>query len=77
MERRGGMHPKEPSSSQELVINGYWATTGGVDKEPFLVDDNGRDVTPESGTDESLRHLAQSSVWFMDVNFSMAPRIFS
>jgi hypothetical protein len=64
---------------QEFVVAGDWATTGGANPKPFLVYDNGttsRERVVVFATKDALRHLAQSQVWFMDGNFSMAPLLF-
>ena len=60
-------------------MDGEWATTGRSAPRPFLVSDNGpgsRDRVIVFGTEEGLRHLANSSRWYMDGNFAMAPNIF-
>ena len=35
--------PRDPTSLQELVISGEWASTGGPEPQPFLIYDNGPD----------------------------------
>ena len=38
--------PKSPVSLSDLEVTGEWTTTGGVDKEDFLIHDSG----PESAS---------------------------
>jgi len=72
-------HPPQGQSLSELTIDGDWATTGGTDKKPFMVYDNGVDSEARLivfATDKCLEQLGRSSTWYMDGNFSMAPRLF-
>src|SRR5271157_1638887 len=58
---------------------GEWTTTGGVEKEPFLIHDSGPDSCNRAvvyASERALKHLAQASTWFMDGTFSTAPKIF-
>jgi len=62
------------------VIDNEWATTGSTNPVDFLLCDdrlrNGSRVVVFSSP-QQLRHLALATTWFMDGNFSMAPRLFS
>ena len=72
-------HPRQAQTLSELSIDGDWATTGGTDKKPFKVYDNGVDSDARLivfATDKCLEHPGRSSTWYMDGNFSMAPRLF-
>jgi len=72
-------HPPQGQSLSELTIDGDWATTGGTDKKPFMVYDNGVDSQARLivfATEKCLEQLGRSSTWYMDGNFSMAPHLF-
>ena len=60
--------PKSPVSLSDLELTGEWTTTGGVDKEDFLIHDSG----PESASrilvlasQSALTHLASADKWYM------------
>lgn len=77
--QRGNL-PKEPATLRELIIGDEWTTTGGPDPKPFLIHDSGPDAVNRVvmfATEASLRVLSRAQWWFMDGNFSMAPKIFS
>ena len=75
-------HPPVPDTLDGLVVDGEWATTGGQTPQPFLFYDNGSDgCHPASrilafGSTECLKLLGSATKWFIDGNFSMAPRNF-
>ena len=74
-----GTKPTEPSTLEDLAISGEWTTTGGSRPETFLIHDSGPDSTDRVvvyATDDALRHLTQSSEWFMDGTFTTAPKLF-
>ena len=63
----------------QISNNTTGITTGDVEPRPFLIYDTG--VAEEGrvlifASDECLRVLSRANIWFMDGNFSMAPRIF-
>ena len=71
--------PKSPVSLSDLEVTGEWTTTGGVDKEDFLIHDSG----PESASrilvfasQSALTHLASADKWYMDGTFDVAPLLF-
>ena len=71
--------PKSPVSLSDLEVTGEWNTTGGVDKEDFLIHDSG----PESASrilvfasQSALTHLASGDKWYMDDTFDVAPLLF-
>ena len=71
--------PKSPVSLSDLEVTGEWTTTGGVDKEDFLIHDCG----PESASrilvfasQSALTHLASADKWYMDGTFDVAPLLF-
>lgn len=74
-----GNRPKQPTSLQELQITGDWATTGGVNAQPFVIHDSGQQADGRIivfATDECLIHLGRSNQWLMDGTFSTAPALF-
>ncbi|XP_040079324.3 uncharacterized protein LOC120850758, partial [Ixodes scapularis] len=53
--------------------------TGGPEKQPFLIYDNGperRDRMLVFASHEQLRALSTSRTWYMDGTFSVCPRLF-
>ena len=61
----------------ELKIEGEWTETST--SEMFLIHDSGaesRSRVVVFASDTRLRHLARQRVWYMDGNFSLAPKIF-
>ena len=71
--------PAEPCDLGHIDLSGTWQTTGGSQPLPFLIHDSGP-ATPDRllvfSAPEQLRHLATSDRWYMDGNFSMAPKLF-
>lgn len=62
-----------------LYFIGDWRTTAPPNMERMLLNDNGPNAEERIvifATDQSLHCLANSSVWFMDGNFSLAPKHF-
>lgn len=56
-----------------------WITTGHPHYTQLLLDDNGTEASERIvmfATEEGLKHLAGASRWYMDGNFSLAPRQF-
>ena len=75
--QRKGKQPAEPTSLPELVIPDEWKFT--TDNKTFLIHDSGVGIQQRLviyATEDSLRVLAASDLWFMDGNFSMVPVIF-
>ncbi|KAB0805386.1 hypothetical protein PPYR_02356 [Photinus pyralis] len=75
---KGAKFP-DPQSLQELLIEGDWRTTGEPNNERFLLHDNGPNSDERViifATDGCLVHLANSTAWFVDGNFSLAPNLF-
>ena len=76
---RAGQRPPVPDSRQDLLIDGAWATTGGDNPEHFLIFDNGQAAACRIvafAAMPAMRLLATADTWFVDGNFSMAPRGF-
>lgn len=72
-------HPPQPATLTDPTVDGEWATTGGVDRKPFLIHDNGAQSQSRMvmfATEKGLELLSRSATWFMDGNFSMAPSLF-
>ena len=73
--------PKDPASSQELLIEGTeWELTGGEQPEQFLIYDSGPEDVNRIiifGTELCLRKLADARTWYMDGTFKVAPAIFT
>lgn len=73
--KRGAL-PKDPSTMQDLVLEGEWTLHDG---EEFLIHDSGTDSNNRIlafATEEGLRLLARSREWFMDGTFATAPKLF-
>ncbi|KAK4883085.1 hypothetical protein RN001_006404 [Aquatica leii] len=71
--------PSMPATLQELVIEGDWTMSGGLNPKRFLLHDNGPNAEERMiifATDSSLRFLSQSNEWYFDGNFSLAPPMF-
>ena len=73
--------PKDPKKLADLVIEEpYTKTIGDNDeRQQFLIYDNGQDSDARIlvfASPTGLRALDNSSVWFMDGTFSVAPTIF-
>ncbi|KAF0747828.1 Uncharacterized protein FWK35_00018231 [Aphis craccivora] len=63
--------------SEEIVDE--WCTTGEPHKKIFLLFDDGVNVEDRMVifvTHEGLQHLSNSSRWYMDGNFGLAPKDF-
>ena len=76
---RAGQRPPVPDSLQDLLIDGAWATTGGDNPERFEIFDNGQAAACRIiafASMPAMRLLATADTWFVDGNFSMAPRGF-
>lgn len=71
-------YPPVPTSLSSLTIEGDFVTTGGVHRKPFLVYDNGKSGSRIIifASEDCLRLLGHSRKWYMDGNFSMAPKYF-
>ena len=71
--------PKDPAILREVIIDGEWATTGGAEAEPFFICDTGseaRNHVVVYAIRLCLKHLANSTTFFMDETFSTAPNMF-
>ena len=71
---------RDPNRLQDIIIQGEWATTGGLAGRSFLLYDNGVDADERMlifATIENLRRLSESTTWNMDGNFAMAPNLFA
>lgn len=76
---RSQRHPPIPNSLKELVIAGDYTTIGGMNKQQFLIYDNGTCATSRIivfASEPCLSLLGSASKWFMDGNFAMAPKGF-
>ena len=76
---RAGQRPPVPDSLQDLLIDGAWATTGGDNRERFVIFDNGQAAACRIiafASMPAMRLLATADTWFVNGNFSMAPRGF-
>ena len=73
-----GLAPLSDQSKVLLSMDHPWTHTTGQNPEPFLFFDNqSRDIRiMVFATDDNLRLLAQSTTWYMDGNFAMAPSLF-
>ena len=76
--QRTKQFPDQPNSLEELRVDYPWTHTTGQNPKPFLFFDNqSRDIRIMAfATDDNLRLLAQSTTWYMDGNFAMAPSLF-
>jgi hypothetical protein len=77
---RAKHRPRDPASLDELVVTDEWMMTSGPNPRPFLLYDNGTDADERIlifTTDENLQLLANSSHWFMDGTFDIAPTLFA
>ena len=75
--QRKGRQPAEPTSLPKLVIPDEWKYT--TENKTFFIHDSGVGIQQRLviyATEDSLRVLAASDLWFMDGNFSMVPPIF-
>ncbi|CAI6377665.1 unnamed protein product [Macrosiphum euphorbiae] len=77
--QRSALNPVEPTSLDNLVIDDEWCTTGHPEYENFLIFDNG--INSEErilifGTVEGMNNLSKSNTWYLDGNFSLAPKLF-
>ena len=73
--------PVNPTTLNELVIEGTFVTTGGLNPERFLLHDNGPVNAVNSriviySTDGKLRRLVAATRWYADGNFKLVPTIF-
>ena len=71
--------PKSQVSLSDLEVTGEWTTTGGVDKEDFLIHDSGPDYASRIlvfASLSALTHLASADKWYMDGTFDVAPLLF-
>ena len=74
--QRGNL-PKEPTTLKELVLEGEWTDT--TSSKRFLIPDSGPDSRSRMlvfTSEEGLTHLASQDIWYMDGNFSLAPKVF-
>ena len=77
---RARHHPKNPATTDDLIMDDEWKTTGGPNPQQFVIYDSGRASTNRMivfATDIGLQHLARSDVWMMDSTFDVAPTIFT
>ena len=77
---RARHHPKNPATTDDLIMDDEWKTTGGPNPQQFVIYDSGRASTNRMivfATDIGLQHLARSDVWMMDGTFDVAPTIFT
>ncbi|XP_064474671.1 uncharacterized protein LOC135388795 [Ornithodoros turicata] len=77
--QRSSIYPPQPASLRELIIDGDWALTSGSTPERFLIYDNGPDAENRLvvfAAVSGLRLLSESTLWFMDGNFDVAPKLF-
>lgn len=79
-----GNTPPEPTSINDIPeLPEAFETTGGPDKLPFLIYDNYVEGQSNDGrvivfaTELGLKHLCDSSHWFVDGTFGTAPRQFT
>jgi hypothetical protein len=76
---RAGRRPPVPDTLDDLAIDGEWARTAGENPEQFLFYDNGQQAVSRIiafASIPAMRLLAVADTWFVDGNFSMAPRGF-
>ena len=82
---RAGQRPPVLDSLQDFLIDGVlschgaWATTDGDNPERFVIFDNGQAAACPIiafASMPAMRLLATADAWFVDGNFSMAPRGF-
>ena len=68
--------PVDPDTLANLFIQGTWAED--MDGDNFLIHDNGNNNNRiiVFGSDKCLEHLSNSSTWFMDGTFKVAPLLF-
>jgi len=66
---------------EELDVLGEWGTTGGYNPKPFLLHDTGVDARGHRvivfASEDQLRHLSKSEIWYIDGNFKCAPTLFA
>jgi len=78
---RVARHPQQPTSLVDLHVTGSCrTTTGDIHGEPFLQHDSGAASSSRMlvfATARSLQVLCYSKTWFMDGNFTMAPKLFA
>lgn len=77
--QRTAKHPPVPKTLNEFAVTGEWTTTGDVSQLPFLFHDSGAGNGSRIvafATEQCLKVLSSSTVWFMDGNFAMAPKLF-
>ena len=71
--------PLEPANIFMINVIHPWNTTGGVQPQNFLIHDSGpvADRVIVFAADEAIIHLANSTTWFIDGNFKVAPGMFT
>jgi hypothetical protein len=72
--------PADPVNARHFAVEEEFRVTGGDNPKPFLIFDNGEDQPHRTivyGSAIALRLLAEGKTWFMDGNFSLAPKAFS
>ena len=67
--------PPDPTSLDDLVVDGSWAETAGDNPDHFLLYDNGPHAQNRMliFSRQCLEKLSSAETWLMDGNFSMAP----
>ncbi|KAG0419915.1 hypothetical protein HPB47_003803 [Ixodes persulcatus] len=78
-QQRSKVRPPEPQTTADIQLRDTWTMTGGPEKQPFLIYDNGperRDRMLVFASHEQLRALSTSRTWYMDGTFSVCPRLF-
>jgi hypothetical protein len=67
--------PPDPTSLDDLVVDGSWAETAGDNPDDFLLYDNGPHAQNRMliFSRQCLEKLSSAETWLMDGNFSMAP----
>ena len=61
--------PTSTVSLSDLEVTSEWTTTGGVDKEDFLIHDSGPEPASRIlviASQSALTHLASADKWYMD-----------
>ena len=67
--------PAEPSSAQNLILEGEWQQVNG---ENWIISENtsGDNLCIILATKSNIRYLKQSPVWYADGTFDVSPKIF-
>ncbi|CAH0561756.1 unnamed protein product [Brassicogethes aeneus] len=76
---KAGHNPKEPTLLTDLVIKEEWKSTGGPENKRFILNDNGLNAKERIiifADDNCLGYLAAATTWYLDGNYSLAPRFF-